>query len=54
MYMGDRTLFGTAYPSRPLPESVAAFDQWNFEAGVKERVLGLNALRVMRMSEAGC
>ncbi|MCG8547820.1 MAG: amidohydrolase family protein, partial [Alphaproteobacteria bacterium] len=51
MYMGDRTLFGTAYPSRPLPESVAAFDAWKFEPGVKEKVLGLNALRVMRMSE---
>lgn len=49
MYMSDRTLFGTAYPSRPLVESVAAFDEWSFAAGVKEKVLGLNALKVMRM-----
>ena len=49
MYMGDRLLFGTAYPSRPLPESVAVFNQWNFAPGVKEMVLGRNALRVMNM-----
>lgn len=49
MYIPDRLLFGTAYPSRPLVESVQAFDAWDFAPGVKERVLGLNALRVMRM-----
>lgn len=49
MYLGDRLLFGTAYPSRPLPESVAAFNHWSFAHGVKEKVLGLNALRVMNM-----
>lgn len=50
MYMGDRMLFGTAYPSRPLIESVQAFDEWSFAEGVKAKVLGLNALRVMRMA----
>jgi len=50
MYMGDRMLFGTAYPSRPLIESVQAFDDWTFGEGVKAKVLGLNALRVMRMA----
>lgn len=50
MYMADRTLFGTAYPSRPLVESVAAFQAWDFEPGVKEKVLGLNALKLMRMA----
>ncbi|HZP79207.1 MAG TPA: amidohydrolase family protein [Pseudolabrys sp.] len=48
-FLSDRILFGTAYPSRPLIESVEAFDQWRFEPGVKEKVLGKNALRVMRM-----
>ena len=48
-FLGDRLLFGTAYPSRPLIESVQAFDKWSFEPGVKEKVLGKNALRVMRM-----
>ena len=48
-YLSDRVLFGTAYPSRPLVESVQAFDEWIFERGVKEQVLGLNALRLMQM-----
>ena len=49
MYLSDRTVFGTAYPSRPLIESVQAFDQWTFSPGVKEKVLYKNALRLMRM-----
>jgi predicted TIM-barrel fold metal-dependent hydrolase len=48
-FLGERLLFGTAYPSRPLIESVQAFDKWSFEPGVKENVLAKNALRVMRM-----
>lgn len=48
-FLSDRILFGTAYPSRPLVESVQSFDKWSFEPGVKEKVLGKNALRVMRM-----
>ena len=48
-YLSDRVLFGTAYPSRPLVESVATFNDWTFEAGVKEHVLGRNALRLMHM-----
>jgi uncharacterized protein len=48
-FLADRLLFGTAYPSRPLIESVEAFDKWSFEPAVKEKVLGKNALRVMRM-----
>ena len=53
MYFSDRTLFGTAYPSRPLPESVEAFDAWEFEPGVKEKILYENALRIMKMDEKG-
>lgn len=48
-FLADRLLFGTAYPSRPLIESVQAFEKWRFEPGVKEKVLSKNALRVMRM-----
>lgn len=48
-FLSDRILFGTAYPSRPLIESVQAFEQWSFSPGVKEKVLAKNALRVMRM-----
>jgi hypothetical protein len=49
MYMGDRLLFGTAYPSRPLKESVEVFNHWSFAPGIKEKVLGRNALKVMNM-----
>ncbi len=48
-FLSERLLFGTAYPSRPLVESIAAFNEWKFASGVKEKVLGTNALRVMRM-----
>lgn len=50
MYLSDRMLFGTAYPSRPLIESVQAFNEWTFIPGVKEKILCKNALRVMRMA----
>jgi predicted TIM-barrel fold metal-dependent hydrolase len=49
-YMGDRTLFGTAYPTRPLKESLESFNKWEFAPGVKEKVLGANALRIMNMA----
>jgi len=48
-FLADRLLFGTAYPSRPLVESVQAFHKWEFGPGVKEKVMGKNALRVMRI-----
>ena len=48
-FLSERILFGTAYPSRPLIESVQAFEQWDFAPGVKDKVFGKNALRVMRM-----
>jgi predicted TIM-barrel fold metal-dependent hydrolase len=49
MYLSDRTLFGTAYPTRPLVESVQAFDQWSFSPGVRERILHKNAEILMRL-----
>lgn len=49
-FLADRTLFGTAYPSRPLVESVEAFDKWTFAPGVKEKVLGLNAARLLKVA----
>jgi len=50
MYLADRTLFGTAYPSRPLVESVRAFDRWEFSAGVKQKVLSTNALELLKLA----
>ena len=49
MYLFDRTLFGTAYPTRPLKESVEAFDQWSFSPGVRDRILYKNAHNLMRL-----
>ena len=49
MYLFDRTLFGTAYPTRPLKESVEAFDQWSFAPGVRDRILYKNARNLMRL-----
>ena len=51
MYLSNRMLFGTAYPSRPLVESVKEFNKWSFDPGVKEKVLSRNALRLMRMAD---
>ena len=48
-FLADRLLFGTAYPSRPIVESVQEFKKWSSKPGVEEKVLGKNALRVMRM-----
>ena len=49
LYLSDRTMFGTGYPSRPHAESVQAFAQWPFAPGVADKVLGRNALRLMGM-----
>lgn len=49
-FMADRTLWGTAYPSRPLKESVEAFCEWEFAPGVRDKILGENALRIMQMA----
>jgi predicted TIM-barrel fold metal-dependent hydrolase len=45
-YLGDRLLFGTAYPARPMVESVEHFHRLPFDDDVKPKVLGLNAARV--------
>ncbi len=49
-YFADRTLFGSAYPAKPLPEMVAAYRRWPWAPGVQNKVLGENALRLMRMA----
>jgi hypothetical protein len=51
LYLADRTLFGTGYPSRPHRESVSAFREWQFRPGVAEKILYRNALRLMHMDE---
>ena len=49
LYLGDRIMFGTGYPSRGHIESVRAFDEWTFAPGVKENVMRHNARRLLRL-----
>ena len=49
-YFQDRTLFGTSYPSKPLAPMVAAYSDWDWSSGVREKVLHENARRLMRMT----
>jgi len=48
-YLADRLLFGTAYPSRPLKESVEGFHQWGLDKELAEKILHKNAARLMGM-----
>lgn len=48
-FFPDRTLFGTAYPSRPLGETVVSYKEWDWKPGVLEKVLYKNAHRLMKM-----
>ena len=49
-YFQDRTLFGTSYPSKPLKAMVAAYSEWDWFDGVREKVLHQNARRLMRLA----
>jgi predicted TIM-barrel fold metal-dependent hydrolase len=49
-YFQDRTLFGTAYPSRPHLEMVQAYYEWGWAEGVRQKVMYENALRLMNMA----
>jgi len=49
LYLGDRIVFGTGYPSRGHVESVRAFDAWTFAAGVKDKVMRENARRLLHI-----
>jgi len=48
-YLGERLLFGTAYPSRPLKESVEAFRQWDWAPGLQQKILYENAARLLKL-----
>jgi predicted TIM-barrel fold metal-dependent hydrolase len=49
-YMQERTLFSSNYPSRPHSEMIKACAEWPWDAGVLPKIMGRNALRLMRMS----
>lgn len=46
-FLGERLLFGTAYPSRPLKESVQAFLKWKLPAKLRDKILYENAARLL-------
>ena len=46
-FLAERLLFGTAYPSRPLKESVQAFRQWDLSPKLADAILHLNAARLL-------
>lgn len=48
-YLADRLIFGTAYPARPMLQSVEAFKRLPFNPGVLEKAIGLNALRFLNL-----
>ncbi|MBI1990668.1 MAG: amidohydrolase [Betaproteobacteria bacterium] len=48
-FMPGRLLFGTAYPSRPLKESVDAFRQWDLSPELQDRILYRNAARLLKL-----
>jgi len=49
-FMPERLLFGTAYPSRPLKESLEAFRKWNLPRDLEEKVLYGNAARLLKLA----
>jgi predicted TIM-barrel fold metal-dependent hydrolase len=45
-YLKERLIFGTAYPARPMVESIQHFHMLPFDEEVKPYVLGRNAARI--------
>jgi hypothetical protein len=48
-FLEDRLLFGTAYPSRPLKESLDAFRKWELPPKLEAKILHDNAARLLRL-----
>lgn len=49
-YFHDRACFGTAYPSRPHDRMVQEYSELGFSSEVYAKVMGRNALRLMKMA----
>lgn len=49
LFLGDRLLYGTAYPSRPLKESLEGFLHWDLAPELRDKILYRNAARVLGM-----
>lgn len=48
-FLSDRTLFGSAYPFKPLKETIQAYKAWNFPEQLERKVLHDNARRLMKL-----
>ena len=48
-YFQDRSVFGTAYPSRPHDRLIEEYKELGFSGEVYEKVMWKNALRLMKM-----
>lgn len=48
-FLQDRVLYGSNYPARPFPQQIAAYRSWGWKDGVIEKVLGLNACRLLKL-----
>jgi uncharacterized protein len=46
-YLSDRTLFGTAYPTRPLDECVRDFLNLGWDRAIVDKILYANAARLL-------
>lgn len=49
LYLSDRTLFGTAYPTRPLNDALRDFLTMGWRPEIVERILCDNARRVLKL-----
>jgi hypothetical protein len=49
LYLADRTLFGTAYPTRPLRGAVEDFRAMGFRPDIIDRILYGNAAKLLRL-----
>lgn len=49
LFLGERTLFGTAYPSRPLSESLAHFKAMGWNEELVDKILWGNAAKLLKI-----
>jgi predicted TIM-barrel fold metal-dependent hydrolase len=48
-YLGDRILYASSYPVRPLKQSLMEFQRFSYKPDVLENLLGRNAATVFKM-----
>jgi predicted TIM-barrel fold metal-dependent hydrolase len=50
LFLASRTLFGTAYPTKPLGESVRDFLGMGWRPEIVDRILWDNAAKLLKIS----